>query len=959
MPTPDDRKKNQTLAAAVCVAAVLLLIAANSLPDIRLFERPGDHLSVHLILEMFSIMVSVMVVSVAWNTLNQSGEAMAKALVFGFTVVAGADIAHAITYAGMPSLLVDGSTAEAISFWLSGRSVEVFTVLLVATGVNLPGSRRLWLGLALLGIAAMFYIGTYKLAWLPTLFVPNLGVSSFKVGYEYGLCLSNLLLAGWLFYKSCQEKQPRHIWLGTACFVMGIGELAFTRYVSTAEFLNVFGHLYKIAAYAFIYRAIFLIGIREPYELLARSEQKIRAQENELHTLLANLRIGIARLDKHLCYRYANPALATEFGKPLTQIIGTHSSELVSADIREKLRPLRQALHGQRAEVDIEYGTPSGRTAYAHVIAVPERQGEGNDDGILAIYTDTTEREFARRGLAESLREITELKAALDAHAIVAVTDAHGVITRVNDKFCSISQYPRRELIGQTHRIINSGHHSKAFFQDLWRTISRGQVWNGEICNRAKDGSLYWVYTTIVPFIGTDGVPVQYIAIRADISKRKEAEQEAQRMAFHDALTGLANRRLMGEHLKRAISAADRERSYGALLLMDLDNFKEINDTLGHAVGDDLLRQVSNRLLKNVRNSDLVARLGGDEFVVVLENLGDELEAATMRSGDLGEKLREALNHTYNLQGQDIVITPSIGVVLFSLNDDDPDELIKQADMALYKAKGEGRNRLCFFDPSLQSDITARTALLRDLRQALDLQQMRLYYQPVVDAQRQVLGVEALIRWLHPVRGMVSPLEFIPLAEQSGLILPIGQWVLETACAQLQQWAKHPQRQHWTIAVNVSAKQFNEADFVQHVEHALLLHAAKPNLLRLELTESMLDHDVDATIVKMQALRQQGVRFSLDDFGTGYSSLSYLKRLPMEQLKIDKSFVNDVLNDPNDAAIARTIIALASNLDLGVVAEGVETAEQLAFLVEHGCQAFQGYLFSRPLPIEELEAQQP
>ncbi len=359
----------------------------------------------------------------------------------------------------------------------------------------------------------------------------------------------------------------------------------------------------------------------------------------------------------------------------------------------------------------------------------------------------------------------------------------------------------------------------------------------------------------------------------------------------------------------------------GALLLMDLDNFKEINDTFGHALGDDLLRQVSGRLLRAVRDSDLVSRLGGDEFVVVLDNLGADLETATANAGDLGEKLRETLACAYELQGQEVIATPSIGVVLFNRSKEDSDELIKQADMALYKAKASGRNRLCFFDPSLQLDITVRAAMLRDLRLAIDNQELRLYYQPVVDAQHKILGVEALLRWQHPVRGLVSPATFIPLAEQSNLILPIGQWVLEAACAQLREWADHPVRHYWTIAVNVSAKQFCEADFVAKVERALMDSAAKPARLRLELTESMLHSDLDETIVKMELLRMQGVRFSLDDFGTGYSSLSYLKRLPLDQLKIDKSFVNDVLVDHNDAVIARAIISLASNLSLEVVAE--------------------------------------
>jgi predicted signal transduction protein with EAL and GGDEF domain len=355
-----------------------------------------------------------------------------------------------------------------------------------------------------------------------------------------------------------------------------------------------------------------------------------------------------------------------------------------------------------------------------------------------------------------------------------------------------------------------------------------------------------------------------------------------------------------------------------------------------------------------VRQADTVARLGGDEFVVLLDDLGGGLDSATAHAGDVGEKIHETLASTYELHGERVTSTPSIGVVLFRGTQDDPEELLKQADLALYKAKEAGRNRLRFFDPSLQDDINNRSSLLRDLRLALDEGQMRLYYQPVVDKSRHVVGVEALVRWAHPKRGLVPPATFIPLAEQTNLILPIGKWVLDTACAQIRTWEDDPIRSTWTVAVNVSARQFYEAEFVANVERALSRAGADPRRLRLELTESLLQSDLEGTITKMHTLGRLGVRFSLDDFGTGYSSLSYLKRLPLDQFKIDKSFVNDILTDPNDAAIAKTILALAASLELGVVAEGVENAAQFELLVSYGCEGFQGYLFSKPVPVESL-----
>lgn len=552
-------------------------------------------------------------------------------------------------------------------------------------------------------------------------------------------------------------------------------------------------------------------------------------------------------------------------------------------------------------------------------------------------------------------KENSELKMALDAHAIVAITDARGVITEVNDKFCAISQYAREELVGQTHKLINSGHHPREFFRNLWYTISRGEVWSGDVCNRAKDGSLYWVQSTIVPFLDKSGRPEQYVAIRADITAKKEAEADTRRMALHDELTGLPNRRLATERLAQVISDKARRPGFGAVLLIDLDNFKEVNDTLGHATGDKLIKQAGVRLANSVRQVDTVARIGGDEFVIILENVGSDVESAAANSGHVGEKIRNALSEPYKLGNLDWDVTPSIGIALFNSVDDAPEELAKRADIALYEAKDAGRNHVCFFNASLQEEVIHRTLLTRDLRQALDNQELSLNYQPLISERMEVLGFEALLRWHHPKHGLISPDTFIPLAEQSGLILPIGEWVLKTACEQQVKWAKNPKYEACTVAVNVSARQLKQTDFVDTIKRAISCTGIRADRLRLELTESMLQDNVDSTIAKMRALRELGVRFSLDDFGTGYSSLNYLKRLPLDILKIDRSFVRDIFEDPTDAAIVRTIIALSASLDLRVVAEGVETQEQMEWLLEHGCELFQGYFFTTPVPKDQIE----
>lgn len=942
----------------LCVLATIIVGFLSVSPDLwALRWSVGPHfLAAHLVLEFFAVMVCVLIVVVAWHSLDRTPRhGTEKALIFGFSAIAGLDLIHTLSNEGMPPFITASSTAKSIFFWQVGRFVELGVLLLVARCPRMPAPRGVWLGLGLGLVACFGYLGIFHLDQLPTNFVPGQGVTPFKVAVEYLLSISNLLAAVWLLRVHLHSRQEQALTLAIACWLMGLGEFVLASYSAPSSFNILLGHCFKVFAYGLIYRATLIHNLREPFELLEASERHLLVRKNELKTLMRNLPIAIARIDKRLRFVYANDFHLHLIGKSREQFIGRHVDEILAPSIRPGARQrLRLAFQGELQNFDYKIEDAQDELQYRHAQLVPEFDDQGKVASVLSIVMDTTEREQAKHKLMDSLREVSELKAALDAHAIVAVTDARGIITQVNDKFCKISKYERHELIGRTHSIINSGYHPKSFFQELWRTIATGQVWHGEICNRARDGSLYWVYTTIVPFIGPSERPTQFVAIRADITTRKNAEQEAQRMAFHDALTGLPNRRLMGDRLRHSMQSAQRGKHYGALLLLDLDNFKEVNDTLGHAFGDELLRQVAIRLRSIVREVDTVARLGGDEFVVILDDLGTTSDIATTRCSQLSEKVREALANPYELAGQNVSAPPSIGVVMFGSPGGEPDELLKQADMALYKAKADGRNCVRFFDPALQAEITLRAALLRDLRYAVDQEELELHYQPVVDAHRHILGVEALLRWPSSARGMVSPAVFIPLAEQSGLVLPLGRWVLRTACKQISEWQRDPLRSAWTVAVNVSARQLHESDFVDEVLNALAAFEAPPGCLRLELTESMLQDDLGATIDKMLRLRERGVRFSLDDFGTGYSSLSYLKRLPLDQLKIDKSFVSDVLSDPSDEAIARTILSLAHNLQLDVVAEGVETDAQFELLVRLGCPAFQGFLFFRPMPIDLL-----
>ncbi len=573
------------------------------------------------------------------------------------------------------------------------------------------------------------------------------------------------------------------------------------------------------------------------------------------------------------------------------------------------------------------------------------------------VYDRLVISQEAERKLGEaSLRESEERNRTLLAVSPDGIWMHHNArIEYANDALVRMLGYASaRDLVGRT---------VYEFFVPEFRDSLRERVAKvvttlesaplAETAMLRSDGSRLEVETSATGFL--QGETVWNISIIRDITERKRAEQRIERLAFFDQLTGLANRTLLLDRLNQAIAASSRSGQHGALLFIDLDNFKTLNDTLGHDMGDVLLKQVAQRLLDCVREGDTVARVGGDEFLVVLAGLSSSEEYAATDIETVTEKILASLNQPYQLGQVPHRSTASIGVTLFNGDSTAIDDLMKQADLAMYKAKDAGRNIVHFFDPTLESAVKERAALDDDLRRALVEKQFLLYYQAQVDGNGCCTGAEALIRWQHPLRGMVSPANFIPLTEETGLILPLGQWVMETACMQLATWAGKPATADLTLSVNLSARQFYHRDFVAQVLAVLEHTNANPKRLKLELTESLLVDDVEAVIAKMNALQEVGVRFSLDDFGTGYSSLSSLKRLPLDQLKIDQSFVRDILTDPNDAAIAKMIVALAESMGLTVIAEGVEIEAQRDFLARHGCHAYQGYLFSRPLALEGFE----
>lgn len=538
----------------------------------------------------------------------------------------------------------------------------------------------------------------------------------------------------------------------------------------------------------------------------------------------------------------------------------------------------------------------------------------------------------------------------------ILITDASKQTTYLNKAIEEITGYSESELMGKGGNLLEGLGTDSETMNELRSTLDAGLSWHGEILNYRKSGTPFWNDLSVIPIKDDDANILNFVGLQKDISSRKTSAEKIEYLAFYDHLTDLPNRRLLIDRLNHAFSSSQRSDREGAVLFIDLDNFKDVNDTFGHNIGDLLIQQIAIRLGSCMRAGDTVARLGGDEFVVVLEALSVQRIEAAKQVNAIGEKILAALNKPYQLETHEYRGSCSIGAVLFYDHKHSAEELLKRADIALFRSKNAGRNTLTFFNQEMQDAINERVAIGQEMRIALEGQQFILHYQRQVDSEDHILGAEALIRWQHPQRGLLSPAQFISLAEEEELILPIGQWVLEAACAQLKAWEKGALTRDLILSVNTTAKQFHQVDFVAQIKTLLKKYDINPKLLKLELTESTLLKNTEDAITLMNTLREIGVRFSLDDFGTGYSSLQYLKRLPITQIKIDQSFIRDIVTDGSDKVIVRTIVVMAQSLGVSVIAEGVEREGQRQLLLDIGCTQYQGFLFGRPMPIDKFEA---
>ena len=583
-------------------------------------------------------------------------------------------------------------------------------------------------------------------------------------------------------------------------------------------------------------------------------------------------------------------------------------------------------------------GLNNGSGAHVWATGVPLYDASGHRIGAIESIRDISERKMAE----EYLRKLTH--GIEHSASAVMITDVHGTIEYVNLKFTQLTGHTPEEVIGSTPRILKSESTPREVFDDLWKTILSGREWRGEILNRRKSGEVYWSIASINPLHDEKGEITHFIANFEDINERKNAESTIERLAYYDPLTDLPNRRMLQDRLELALKRSRRQETCAALIYLDLDRFKHINDSLGHPAGDKLLREMANRFTGVLRDDDIVCRLGGDEFAVILHDIHHDRDAVPV-----AQKLIAAAAEPMLLDGHEVAVSGSAGIALFPKDGSDGKTLEKHADIALYHAKEEGKNTFRFYSEDLNNRFGDRIAMEQGLRRLLERQELELYYQPkVAVATGRVSGVEALVRWNSPEFGMVSPLRFIPLAEETGQIIPIGEWVLRTACRQQLAWQQEGLQ--LSMAVNLSAVQFKSPDLVQRIAAIIDESGINPENLELELTESALVDKPEKAVRILEQLRSLGCGLSIDDFGTGYSSLSYLKNFPVTVLKIDRSFVRDLAHDSGDRAIAQSVVNLATNLDMQTVAEGVEHPEQLAILKEIGCTYIQGYYYSRPVP---------
>ncbi len=920
--------------------ALLLLLAllASFWPMPASTRGLASYLPLHSALETLAITLAALIFGLVWSLRREALPRNVLLLGAGFLGVALFDFSHMLSYSGMPDYVTPSGIDKAIAFWLTARFLGALALLAAA----LPWGRErtrlshwILLALVLAVVAAVHALVLLRPQWLPPFFEPGQGLTLYKLGCEYALIALNLLTATLLLPHLRRPRQFHTSGLFAAACTMALGEFFFTLYANVTDIYNLLGHLYKALAYFFLYNALFAETVRCPYALLHHSERQLQATLSALPDLLFELDGQGRYLQVHT---HQHQALSA----PGPQLLGRSVHEAMPAEpAATVLAAIAEArAHGVSHGKTIALTVQNGSRSWFELSVARQAGAPGQEESFLVLSRDVTARE-------QTEHELHKLWHAVEQSPVtIVITDLQARIQYVNQAFTRSSGYSAAEAQGQNPRLLQSGKTPAGTYRAMWHQLSQGKPWQGEIINRRKDGAEYTEQVHISPVRDAQGQVTHFLAHKEDITERKQAAERIQKLTQHDPLTGLPNRSLLGTEFTHLSQQAKPL----AVLWLNIDHFKDVNDALGHHMGDLLLLEITRRLRDHVKGQDLISRHAGDSFIALLPATGEH-GAAT-----LAQRLLGLLAQPLSLGAEEISITVSIGIALFPSDGQEFETLLQRAETAMYRAKQEGRNRYQFATASMQTQATRALALGHALKGALAREEFALVYQPQLDLQSgQIHSAEVLLRWHSSSMGAVSPAEFIPLAEASGLIVPMGAWVLHSALRQLRAWLDAG-LQPLTLAVNLSGVQFNQPELPAQVAQWLHASGVPPDCLELELTEAVALKNPQQAVAQMQALSRLGVRLAIDDFGTGYSSLSRLKRLAIDKLKIDQSFVQDLVTDPDDQAIATAIIQLARSLGLRTIAEGVETAEQLAWLHHRGCDAIQGYHLSRPLPAAEFEA---